>query len=166
MDTDSIDREAGSQEYLRSSDSTSRQRLILRASELIPHRPTQRPSLRLARPQWPPPRSGREAPARRGETAPGPFARLSDEVLPGEGRLPKDTSLDLQPPSPLSRNAWGIATCGAPKGCCAKGGEGVRWNAIRHDEHCTSAIGCEGCMCMPSSEFVHSLSGTQAGPST
>jgi len=49
---------------------------------------------------------------------------LGDKDLPGEGRLPKDTSLDLHPPLRFRGNAWGIVTSGAPKGCCAKGGRG------------------------------------------
>ena len=48
----------------------------------------------------------------------------SDEDLPGEGRLPKDTSLDLHPPLRFRENAWGIVTSGAPKGVLREGGRG------------------------------------------
>ena len=39
---------------------------------------------------------------------------------------PPLASLDLHPPLRFRTMRGGIVTCGAPKGCCAKGGRGVR----------------------------------------
>jgi len=76
----------------------------IRACELFPHRPTMTLLFGWRVPNGP---------------HPWPLPRqllhyLGDEDLPGEGRLPKDASLDLHPPfaqhpfgAPLSLNAWG-----------------------------------------------------------
>ena len=55
----------------------------------------------------------------------------ANEDLPGERRLPKDTSLDLRPPlSAFAR--WARESCHAERG--------VRWNGSKREEKCSLAV--------------------------